>query len=121
LNPRTGPGTRCDLGQNGHTNRVPCAFAMRSTITDQPGLHSLYRTGSGGATATFTAGRTAFALLFTARLTTVRFTRRLLRLAVRPDRVVRVARIVFSLTRLLCHHCLVSCLSKILSYPALGL
>jgi hypothetical protein len=29
------------LGQNGQTKRVPCAFGVRSTITDQPGLHSL--------------------------------------------------------------------------------
>src|SRR5665213_1967592 len=39
--PRTGPGTRCDTGQNGHTNRVPCAFGVFSTVTAQPGLHSL--------------------------------------------------------------------------------
>ena len=55
LNPRTGPGTRCDFGQNGQTKRVPSAFGMRSTITAQPGLHSLYSTGSGGAT-TLAAG-----------------------------------------------------------------
>jgi hypothetical protein len=65
LNPRTGPGTRCDFGQNGQTNRVPCAFGMRSTITPQPGLHSLYSTGSGGAT-TGLAARTGLAAIFVA-------------------------------------------------------
>ena len=54
MNPRTGPGTRCDRGQNGHTNRVPCAFGMRSTITPHPGLHNLYSTGSGGTTTALT-------------------------------------------------------------------
>src|ERR1700726_88475 len=70
LNPRTGPGTRCDLGQNGQTKRVPRAFGMRSTITAQPGLHSLYSTGSGGAT-NFAAGFTAagFAVLLLLRFT----------------------------------------------------
>src|SRR5216683_2463273 len=78
LNPRTGPGTRCDFGQNGQTNRVPCAFAIRSTMTDQPGLHSLYRTGSSGTTtAFFTIGRTSFVLLLLARFA-VRFTARFL-------------------------------------------
>src|SRR3977135_1815433 len=92
LNPRTGPGTRCDLGQNGHTKRVPCALGMRSTITDQPGLHNLYSTGSGGATTTL-AGRTGLRAFTTVRFTDVRFTGRLLRrLAARPVRVVLVAR-----------------------------
>src|SRR6516225_6945822 len=72
LNPRTGPGTRCDFGQNGQTNRVPRAFGMRSTITAQPGLQSLYSTGSGGGTAAF-AGRTGFVALAMTRLA-VRFT-----------------------------------------------
>src|SRR4029077_15910472 len=67
LNPLTGPGTRRDLGQNGHTNRVPCAFGIRSTMTAQPGLHSLYRTGSGGATTTFPAGRAGLVLSAAAR------------------------------------------------------
>jgi len=106
LKPRTGPGTRCDLGQNGQTNRVPKAFGMRSTITAQPGLHSLYSTGSGGATATFTKGRAGLALFavtrlfdrFAAALSEARLTGRLRRPAVR---VVRVARIVSALTRLL--------------------
>src|SRR5438046_8895862 len=92
LKPRTGPGTRCDLGQNGQTNRVPCAFGLCSTVTAQPGLHSLYRTGSGGATATRTAGRAGFASLATRRFT-ARFTGRLRR-PVDRVRVVRVARIV---------------------------
>jgi hypothetical protein len=35
--------------QNGHTKRVPCAFGVFSTITDQPGLQILYSTCSGGA------------------------------------------------------------------------
>src|SRR6202166_637403 len=97
LNPRTGPGTRCDFGQNGHTKRVPCALGMRSTITDQPGLHSLYSTGSGGATTTFT-GRAGLAFT-AARFADARFTGRLVRrLAARPVRVVLVARMVFTLT-----------------------
>src|SRR5712664_2747591 len=117
LNPRTGPGTRCDFGQNGQTNRVPCAFAIRSTITDQPGLHSLYRTGSSGTpTAFFTIGRTSFILLLLARFA-VRFTGRLRRPAVR---VVRVARIVSALAGLSCLHRPVSRLSKLRSLlPAL--
>jgi hypothetical protein len=41
---------------------VPCAFGILSTITDQPGLHSLYNTGSGGGAATFPAGRSGFVL-----------------------------------------------------------
>src|SRR6266404_6032892 len=95
LKPRTGPGTRCDLGQNGHTKRVPCALGMRSTMTDQPGLHSLYSTGSGGAITTFT-GRTGLLVLTAVRFAGARFTGRLVRrLAVRPVRVVLVARMVF--------------------------
>src|SRR5712672_1836253 len=91
LKPRTGPGTRCDLGQNGHTKRVPCALGMRSTITDQPGLHNLYSTGSGGATTTFT-GRAGLLAFTAVRFAAARFTgRRFLRLAARP-RVVLVAR-----------------------------
>src|ERR1700737_2849247 len=98
LKPRTGPGTRCDLGQNGHTKRVPCALGMRSTITDHPGLHSLYSTGSGGATTTFT-GRTGLLALTAVRFADARFTGRLVRrLAARPVRVVLVARMVFTLT-----------------------
>ena len=68
-NPRTGPGTRCDTGQKGQTNRVPCAFGARSTITLQPGLHNRYNIGGcGAATARptrtaalgFAAGRAGF-------------------------------------------------------------
>src|SRR6266446_2339766 len=98
LKPRTGPGTRCDLGQNGQTKRVPCALGMRSTMTDQPGLHSLYSTGSGGTITAFT-GRTGFALM-AVRFADARFTGRLVRrLAARPVRAVLVARMLFALTK----------------------
>src|SRR5712691_9868365 len=98
LKPRTGPGTRCDLGQNGQTKRVPWALGMRSTMTDQPGLHSLYSTGSGGTITAFT-GRTGFALM-AVRFADARFTGRLVRrLAARPVRAVLVARMVFALTK----------------------
>ena len=83
LNPRTGPGTRCDFGQNGQTNRVPSAFGVRSTITAQPGLHSLYNIGSSGTT-TLAAG-------LTAAFATVRFTARFTGRVRRP--VPRVARV----------------------------
>jgi hypothetical protein len=64
-------------------------------MTDQPGLHSLYSTGSGGGATTFTTG---LILLFAGtRLVMARFTGRLLR---RPaDLVDLVARIVSALTR----------------------
>jgi hypothetical protein len=68
-------------------------------MTAQLGLHSLYNTGSGGATATLTNGRTGFALFAVTRFAprfALRFTSRLRRAAVR---VVRVARIIFTLTR----------------------
>jgi hypothetical protein len=42
LNPRTGPETRCDNGQKGQTNRVPCAFGILSTMTAQPDRHNRY-------------------------------------------------------------------------------
>jgi len=72
---------------------------MRSTITDQPGLHSLYSTGSGGATTTFT-GRAGLLAFPAVRFVDERFTGRLvLRLAARP-RVVLVARMVSTLTGL---------------------
>ncbi len=38
-NPRTGPDTRCESGQKGHTNLVPCALGIFSTITAQPFRH----------------------------------------------------------------------------------
>jgi hypothetical protein len=69
-------------------------------MTDQPGLHSLYSTGSGGATTTFT-GRTGLLALTVVRFADARFTGRLVRrLAARPARVVLVARMVFTLTGL---------------------
>src|SRR5215468_5815859 len=92
LNPRTGPGTRCDFGQNGQTNRVPKAFGVRSTMTAQPGLHSLYSIGSRG-TATFTAGfpaRAGLAAALAARRFTARFTGRARRPALRVERVARI-------------------------------
>jgi len=68
-------------------------------MTDQPGLHSLYSTGSGGAMTAFT-GRTGFALI-AVRFADARFTGRLVRrLAARPVRVALVARMVFTLTGL---------------------
>jgi hypothetical protein len=71
-------------------------LGIRSTITDQPGLHSLYSTGSGGAITAFT-GRTVFALI-AVRFADARFTGRLVRrLAARPVRVALVARMVFTL------------------------
>ena len=48
LNPRTGPGTRCDNGQKGQTNRVPCAFGIFSTITAQPDRHNFTSTCGAG-------------------------------------------------------------------------
>ena len=48
-NPRTGPGTRCDSGQNGQTNRVPCMFGILSTITAHPALHSRKKTCGAGS------------------------------------------------------------------------
>src|SRR5712692_3030972 len=58
-NPRTGPGTRCETVQNGHTKRVPSAEAVFSTITDQPGLQNRKSTCSGGAGSGRAAGLTA--------------------------------------------------------------
>jgi hypothetical protein len=94
LNPRTGPGTRWDFGQNGQTNLVPCALAARSTTTDHPGLHNLYKTGSSAGTAAFTVGRAGLAGFAVTRFAE-RFTGRLRRAA---ERAVRVARIAFTLT-----------------------
>src|SRR5258708_15258135 len=36
LKPRTCPGTPCDFGQNGQTNRVPISFGVRSTTPRHP-------------------------------------------------------------------------------------
>src|SRR4029077_3026891 len=60
-NPLTGPATRCESGQKGHTKRVPCAFGIFSTITAQPALHKRNRTCGAGATfePVFTTGFTA--------------------------------------------------------------
>src|SRR6202047_1591414 len=106
LNPRTGPGTRCDLGQKGQTKRVPCAFGMRSTITPHPGLHSLYSTGSGGTTTGLRLARAGLATtfgvcFFAARLGRERFTEALLRraAAVLPDLDERAA-----LVAIICSH-----------------
>lgn len=106
LNPRTGPGTRCDFGQKGQTNRVPSAFGVRSTMTDQPGLQSLYSTGSSGtATAFFTTDRTGLLFFTVTRLEGERLMRReVLRLVVRPARVVLVALIACALTEPLYVH-----------------
>jgi hypothetical protein len=62
---------------------VPSAFGVRSTITAQPGLHSLYSIGSSGTT-TFAGG-------LTAAFATVRFTARFTGRVRRP--VPRVARV----------------------------
>src|SRR5260370_9704369 len=83
-------------------------------MTAQPGLHSLYSTGSGGATTALTNVRTGFAFFAVTRLAArlaVRFASRLRRAAVR---VVRVARIAFALTGLPCLHRPVSPLSNFL-------
>src|SRR5215470_8953674 len=107
LNPRTGPGTRCDFGQNGQTKRVPCAFGVRSTMTVQPGLHSLYSTGSSGTICDLRNGSTGLATGFAATRFTTRFAGRTRRFAaaLRPaDRFVRIARILFcSLPQLSVH------------------
>jgi hypothetical protein len=58
-NPRTGPGTRCETGQNGHTKRVPCAFGAFSTVTAHPGLHRRYSTCTGTTGANRLAGLAA--------------------------------------------------------------
>jgi hypothetical protein len=87
---------------------------MRSTITPQPGLHSLYNTGSGGAITTFTGFRVArtglamaFTTFFTARLGRERFAEALVRRAAevlldRELRAVLVARITSALAGPLC-------------------
>jgi hypothetical protein len=87
--PRTGPGTRCDTGQKGHTKRVPDAFGTLSTITDQPDRHRRNKTCGGGANRdeTFAAGFAAdFAAGFGACLAVRRET------DLRADELRRVAR-----------------------------
>jgi hypothetical protein len=85
---------------------------MRSTITLQPGLHSLYSTGSGGTTTGFKFVRTGLATafgagFFAARFGLERFTEALVRRAAvdLPDRALRavlVARITSALAGPLC-------------------
>src|ERR1700721_1628528 len=68
LNPRTGPETRCDTVQNGHTNRVPCAFWVVSTITAHPARHSRYCTcGAGISFEILATGLTVLVTRFPAR------------------------------------------------------
>ena len=57
-NPLTGPATRCESGQKGHTKRVPCAFGIFSTITAHPALHKRNSTCGAGASfePVFTTG-----------------------------------------------------------------
>src|SRR5258707_2540956 len=101
LNPRTGPGTRCDFGQNGQTNLVPSAFAARSTITAHPGLQSLYSAGSTGIAGGFLTNTATLTTGFATGFGATRFATRLLdrfapdRTAVRRPavRLVRVPRI----------------------------
>jgi len=95
LNPRTGPETRCDNGQKGQTNLVPCAFGILSTITAQPDRHNRYWICGAGTSfeAIFTAGFVARrGTAFRARVAR-RGVRLAARLVVRLDarRVDRVA------------------------------
>ncbi len=55
--PLTGPETRCECGQNGHTNRVPCWLGCFSTSTAHPGLQNRRSTGSSGSTCNFVVFR----------------------------------------------------------------
>src|SRR4029077_20055666 len=82
-----GPGTRCESGQNGHTNRVPCAFGIFSTITAQPARHNRYIVWGAGTSfeAVFLA---SFVTGFAARRVT-RFRARVARRCERRE--VRVA------------------------------
>jgi hypothetical protein len=92
--PRTGPGTRCDTGQNGHTKRVPCALGVFSTVTAQPGLHSRYSTCTGTTGANRVAGLAGFGAGRAARTDLrLRATRR----AAGRDRLVRDALIIICL------------------------
>jgi hypothetical protein len=61
-NPRTGPETRCDCGQNGQTNRVPCWLGCLSTSTAHPGLQNRNNTGSTGTGCDLVAFRAGFAV-----------------------------------------------------------
>src|SRR3984893_6218776 len=117
LKPRTGHGTRCDLGQNGHTKRVPCAWRIRARITDQPGLHSVESTGSGGATTTFT-GRAGLLALTAVLFADARFPGRLVLLRVaRPGRVVLVARVFLpSAAAIMLAACFMTCFSFLTSF-----
>ena len=120
LNPRTGPGTRCDFGQNGQTKRVPIAFGVRSTITDHPALHSLYSIGSRGTAACFLTTTATFTAALAAGLEATRFATRLLdrfaplRTADRRPavRLVRVARIASALHSQ--YHCAANVLPQLL-------
>jgi hypothetical protein len=97
LNPRTGPETRCDSGQKGHTKRVPCAFGIFSTMTAQPVLHNRSCTCGAG-----TDLETAFTTGFTARRTTdfrARAGRRVVRRAERRFARVTVIRLLSVLRR----------------------
>src|SRR6202030_395945 len=79
---------------------------MRSTITPQPGLHSLYNTGSGGMITGFRFARTGLATpfgacFFAARLGRERFTEALVRraAAVLPDLDERAALVAIICSR----------------------
>jgi len=89
LKPRTGPGTRCDFGQNGQTKDA-CPEHWVSDPQSPPSrpCTALYSTGSRGTT-TFTAGlpaRAGLTATFAASLFTARFTGR----ALAPARVLYV-------------------------------
>src|SRR5580704_5609979 len=87
-NPRTGPETRCESGQKGHTKRVPCAFGIFSTITAQPALQ--IRNSTCGAGASF---ETFFTTGLAARRGTafrVRVVRRAVRRCERRDVLLAV-------------------------------
>src|SRR6516225_7650146 len=73
---------------------------MRSTITAQPGLHNLYRTGSGGTTILVAGFATAFAAAGFAVRFAVRLTSRVRRAAAR----VRVALMVLAPPADSAHH-----------------
>jgi len=76
---------------------------VRSTITVQPGLHSLYNAGSSGTIFDLRKGRTGLATGFAAtRFTAARFAGRARRFAAdlrAADRFVRIARIFSARSR----------------------